>query len=381
MSSGLEVADVVRRHGGLQPTDLIRGEAYRRAHDAHLGRIERRVMSAIELCRTAALGGHTEACADCGRVRCAYNSCRNRHCPKSGQARRVARRPTGRAAAGCRTSTSCSPCRRWWPRSPCRTRRGSMPFCSARRPRRCARSAASPCATPGARTHTIIRTLIASCLAAVPRSTTRACRLPPRVLPAGSRTLASLPAAFPRRAARRLCRWRTRLLRRACSARATRRFDAAPSRHATGLAGIGAKTTSPARICRSPSSSLIAINPPRSLRASPDAGSRTERRRHNPHSRARHPAGSLNPASMRSRFVPSTPFVPRDLTEAPRFPAAGEITGKYSNQADPASWRAPSAAETHGFRGKFPSKPNREIFRPNRERNQPIRESLFPVQP
>jgi hypothetical protein len=84
MSSGLEVADVVRRHGGLQPTDLIRGEAYRRAHDAHLGRIERRVMSAIELCRTAALGGHTEACADCGRVRCAYNSCRNRHCPKSG---------------------------------------------------------------------------------------------------------------------------------------------------------------------------------------------------------------------------------------------------------------------------------------------------------
>jgi hypothetical protein len=45
-------------------------------------------MSAIELCRTAALGGHTEACADCGLVRCAYNSCRNRHCPKcQGQAR------------------------------------------------------------------------------------------------------------------------------------------------------------------------------------------------------------------------------------------------------------------------------------------------------
>ena len=39
-------------------------------------------MSAIELCRTAALGGHTEACADCGLIRCAYNSCRNRHCPK-----------------------------------------------------------------------------------------------------------------------------------------------------------------------------------------------------------------------------------------------------------------------------------------------------------
>ena len=52
------------------------------AHDGHLGRVERRVMSAIELCRTAALGGHTEACADCGLIRCAYNSCRNRHCPK-----------------------------------------------------------------------------------------------------------------------------------------------------------------------------------------------------------------------------------------------------------------------------------------------------------
>jgi hypothetical protein len=78
MSTGLEVADVFRRHGN----------AYRRAHDAHLGRVERRVMSAIELCRTAALGGHTEVCADCGLVRCAYNSCRNRHCPKcQGQAR------------------------------------------------------------------------------------------------------------------------------------------------------------------------------------------------------------------------------------------------------------------------------------------------------
>jgi len=78
MSTGLEVADVFRRHG----------DAYRRAHDGHLGRVERRVMSAIELCRTAALGGHTEACADCGLVCCAYNSCRNRHCPKcQGQAR------------------------------------------------------------------------------------------------------------------------------------------------------------------------------------------------------------------------------------------------------------------------------------------------------
>src|SRR4249920_796545 len=78
MSAGLEVADIFRRHGNT----------YRRAHDAHLGRVERRVMSAIELCRTAALGGHTEAWADCGLVRYAYNSCHNRHCPKcQGQAR------------------------------------------------------------------------------------------------------------------------------------------------------------------------------------------------------------------------------------------------------------------------------------------------------
>ena len=72
MSADLELADVFRRHG----------DVYRRSHDGHLGRVERRVMSAIELCRTAELGGHVEACSDCGLVRCAYNSCRNRHCPK-----------------------------------------------------------------------------------------------------------------------------------------------------------------------------------------------------------------------------------------------------------------------------------------------------------
>jgi hypothetical protein len=69
---GLEVADIFRRHG----------EAWRQARDGHLGRVERRVMSAIELCRTAALGGHVEGCRACGTVRVAYNSCRNRHCPK-----------------------------------------------------------------------------------------------------------------------------------------------------------------------------------------------------------------------------------------------------------------------------------------------------------
>jgi len=72
MRTVLEVADVFRRHGG----------AYRRAHEGHLGRVERKVMGAIEACRTAALGGHVEHCLDCGLVRQAYNSCRNRHCPK-----------------------------------------------------------------------------------------------------------------------------------------------------------------------------------------------------------------------------------------------------------------------------------------------------------
>jgi Putative transposase/Transposase zinc-binding domain len=68
----LEVADVFRRHG----------KDFRRERGAHLGRVERRVMAAIEACRTAALGGHVEQCGECGLVRCAYNSCRNRHCPK-----------------------------------------------------------------------------------------------------------------------------------------------------------------------------------------------------------------------------------------------------------------------------------------------------------
>lgn len=72
MRPTLEVADIFRCHG----------EAFRRSHDGHLGRVERRVMAAIEACRTPALGGHVEQCADCGLLRCAYNSCRNRHCPK-----------------------------------------------------------------------------------------------------------------------------------------------------------------------------------------------------------------------------------------------------------------------------------------------------------
>jgi len=72
MDAGIEVADIFRRHS----------EAFRRAHGDHLGYVERRVMGAITACRTAALGGHVEQCEDCGATRIAYNSCRNRHCPK-----------------------------------------------------------------------------------------------------------------------------------------------------------------------------------------------------------------------------------------------------------------------------------------------------------
>ena len=68
----LEVADVFRRYG----------ESYRQQHGASLSAAQRRVMTAIEVCRTAALGGHLERCDDCGQERNCFNSCRNRHCPK-----------------------------------------------------------------------------------------------------------------------------------------------------------------------------------------------------------------------------------------------------------------------------------------------------------
>jgi hypothetical protein len=72
MHGALEVADIFRRHG----------VAYREVHAGHLSRSQRRVMGAIETCRSAVLGGHVEQCNGCGQLRIAYNSCRNRHCPK-----------------------------------------------------------------------------------------------------------------------------------------------------------------------------------------------------------------------------------------------------------------------------------------------------------
>jgi hypothetical protein len=63
------------------------GQAYRQAHSLPLQQL--RVMRAIEVCRTAALGGHVEACSQCDFTRIAYNSCRNRHCPKCQNAERA----------------------------------------------------------------------------------------------------------------------------------------------------------------------------------------------------------------------------------------------------------------------------------------------------
>jgi hypothetical protein len=68
----LEVADIFRSHG----------PAWRRANAGHVSLGQLKVMSAIESCRTAALGGHVARCEKCAHTHIAYNSCRNRHCPK-----------------------------------------------------------------------------------------------------------------------------------------------------------------------------------------------------------------------------------------------------------------------------------------------------------
>jgi Transposase zinc-binding domain len=72
MRPALEVADIVRAHG----------DEFRQAHAASLSTQQRRVLRSIELCRTAALGGHLERCDQCGHERNAFNSCADRHCPK-----------------------------------------------------------------------------------------------------------------------------------------------------------------------------------------------------------------------------------------------------------------------------------------------------------
>ena len=68
----LEVADIFRGHG----------PAWRQANAGPVSLEQLKVMSAIESCRTAVLAGHVARCQDCGYTSIAYNSCRNRHCPK-----------------------------------------------------------------------------------------------------------------------------------------------------------------------------------------------------------------------------------------------------------------------------------------------------------
>ncbi len=68
----LEIADIFRAHG----------PAWRQANAGHVNLSQLKVMSAIEACRTEALGGHVAGCAKCGYHHVAYNSCKNRHCPK-----------------------------------------------------------------------------------------------------------------------------------------------------------------------------------------------------------------------------------------------------------------------------------------------------------
>ena len=68
----LEVADIFGGHGA----------AWRHANRGHVSLDQLKVMSAIESCRTAALGGHVARCEKCSHTLIAYNSCRNRHCPK-----------------------------------------------------------------------------------------------------------------------------------------------------------------------------------------------------------------------------------------------------------------------------------------------------------
>jgi hypothetical protein len=68
----LEVADVIRQHG----------DAFMERYGGMLSSVQRRALRDIAACRTAALGGHVDICDQCGHQQIAYNSCRNRHCPK-----------------------------------------------------------------------------------------------------------------------------------------------------------------------------------------------------------------------------------------------------------------------------------------------------------
>ena len=112
----LEVQDIFRDHG----------PGFRRARAGRLSLGQLKVMSAIECCRTAALGGHVAACEDCGQNHIAYNSCRNRHSsqmPRPGRASNGWRNAMRPNCSPSPTTISSSPCHRRSPTSPIRTSR------------------------------------------------------------------------------------------------------------------------------------------------------------------------------------------------------------------------------------------------------------------
>ena len=222
----LEVADIFRRHGA----------AWRAANEAHLSLAQRRVMTAIEICRTAALGGHVERCEDCAHTRIAYNSCRNRHCPKcqwpAAQAWLAAREaellagavlPRGVHAAGRdRRHRLPEQGQGLWTAVHGRRRdadhhcgRSQAPRCRHRRHRRPAHLGPEP-RSPSARAlHRAGRRHIAGRRALD--------RLPARLLSAGARALAPVPASVPAGPRSHACRRRTSVLHRSQQARTTPR--------------------------------------------------------------------------------------------------------------------------------------------------------------
>lgn len=108
----LEVADVFRLHG----------PAWRQTAHLSLGQLQ--VMSAIERCRTAALGGHVLRCAGFAKLEVAYNSCRNRHCPSvRPMLPGAGSTQAATTSSPLSTTTSCSPCPRLSAPSPGTTRR------------------------------------------------------------------------------------------------------------------------------------------------------------------------------------------------------------------------------------------------------------------
>ena len=116
MAGGIEVADVFRRHG----------PAFRAARSEHLDRDQRRVMGAIEACRTAALGGHVRRCADCGHTASPITPAATVTVPNASVGLRKPGSPHGgRSCCRFRVSTWSSPCRRRSGQTHSRTRRRS----------------------------------------------------------------------------------------------------------------------------------------------------------------------------------------------------------------------------------------------------------------